>query len=84
MDSTKTDFFTSIGLEAVPWTVRVYLLLIAFFLSLRLATAFLDSSTSLCVLAEDGLKMILGALLGSLALIRERRDDRPPKNDGVG
>ncbi len=77
MNPEKTNLFTWMGLESVPWRIRVFLLLVALFLLLLLATAFLDLSSSVAGLAEDGLKMVLGALLGSLALTRKRRDDEP-------
>lgn len=83
MKSRKADLFSWIGLEGVPWTIRVYLYLVALFLALILATASVEGSSSLETLAEDGLKMVLGALLGSLNLMREHRLDGPSKGNGA-
>ncbi len=83
MKPTRADLFGRIGLEGVPWTIRVYLYLVVLFLALTLATAFLNVSSSLGTLAEDGLKMVLGALLGSLALMRDCQVDGLMKDDGA-
>ena len=82
MNSEKPNLLSWIGLGGVPWTIRVYLFLLVLFVSLILATAFLDLSSSLGTLVEDGFKMVLGGLLGSLALMRERQVDEP-MSDGV-
>lgn len=57
----------------LPWCIRVYLLVLVLFVGLVLISAVHDPMEQLWVLASDGVKTTLGALLGTLSLLAESR-----------
>ena len=65
------------GVRNMPWVIRVYLLLFFAFIGmllLPLLTIFQSTgsdSALITSIAADGLKLVLGALLGSLSLAAE-------------
>ena len=69
---TRTDIFHWLGLSPVPWSIRVYLILLVLFSAWILIAAYLNLAPSVQDLLEDAVQMILGALLGALALISEQ------------
>lgn len=81
--------------EVMPWAIRVYIGLFVMFLVLLLVAVFstwnmptvpdTHPSAKLFSFATDGLKTVLGALLGSLSLATEhyfRRERTSPKPSG--
>ena len=70
------------GLGRLPWVIRVYILILVVFAGLLIfsvvqtsavaAPAESNLAVKLFGLAADGLKTVLGALIGSLSLAGER------------
>ena len=73
MRSRDKNLFTTLGLDQAPWSVRVYLVLLVLFAVLVLVAAFPGGPVGLSSLASDGLKTVLGALLGALSSGQGRR-----------
>jgi hypothetical protein len=80
--SNGSMFERVFGVSEMPWVIRVYLLLFAIFALLLIVMVLrpfgaiaspVDEqlSTKVVELASDGLKTVLGALLGSLSLAAE-------------
>ncbi len=69
----RNDLFRYIGLGSTPWAIRAYIMLLVFFTLLSFVASQSPMTASLATLAMDGLKSVLGALLGSLALVGEKR-----------
>jgi len=90
----NSSVFSELGLAKMPWVVRAYIFLLLVFTFLLVFSA-MDTGlsgagatrevieslprTKLFSLASDGLKTVLGALLGSLSLAAERRLGRDSK-----
>ena len=73
MKPNPKDLFNVLGLDQAPWSVRVYIILVILFAMLVLVTALPGIPHGMATLAADGLKTVLGALLGALSLSREHR-----------
>ncbi|HVG06169.1 MAG TPA: hypothetical protein VNM67_00525 [Thermoanaerobaculia bacterium] len=70
---TERDFFSMLGLSDLPWVARVYLVLVVVFAVLLLLSSVPALAVHLVPVASDGLKMVLGALLGALSQAEEVR-----------
>ncbi len=93
----KMTLFDSIigqfGIARMPWVARVYLLLLLIFGGLLVFSVVQTSpianppethpAVKLFSIASDGLKTVLGALIGSLSLAAERywgqKQQEPPQ-----
>ena len=72
-------FLDAFGVEKMPWVIRVYLLLFFAFMVMLLTPLFSgfqstvnnDAVALITSIAADGLKLVLGALLGSLSIAAE-------------
>ncbi len=73
MKPKHTNLFSILGLHSTPWSVRIYLLLVLLFTALVVITLLPGAPAGLWTLASDGLKTVLGALLGALSIIREQQ-----------
>jgi hypothetical protein len=82
MSSPFERLVAQFGITEMPWVVRVFLLLLLIFAGLlifsvyRTPDGFQDISThpavKLFAIAADSLKVVLGALIGSLSLAAEK------------
>lgn len=86
--SVFTDVLDTFGIGRMPWVARAFLLLIVAFLIILVtaATNIPDNAPDnhlmreLFNLAADGLKLTLGAFVGSLTQKLERTAGAPPSS----
>ncbi len=79
----------SFGLKKMPWVIRVYILLLVFMGALLLVGAGFPAgevNPELFSLADDGLKLVLGAVLGSLSMATQKEwgGEAPPEKKTKG
>jgi hypothetical protein len=89
---TRGVIFNAVKSETMPWAILVYLSLFGMFLLLLLVAFFSsrhagvlpdsDPAVKLFSFASDGLKTVLGALLGSLSLATEYFFRKAPRGKG--
>ena len=71
--------FDQLGIGDMPWVVRAYLTLLFVFVALLVAPAVsflefpVDTIDTITSVASDGLKLVLGAVLGSLSMAAESK-----------
>ena len=84
----------SLGLEKMPWVVRAYFALLIFMLlvlfvggggggSVLSLNLSVESSAEVVSFALDGMKLIIGAVLGSLPLAAEKKFRDPGGSDNA-
>ena len=73
MKPLHKNLFSILGLNNIPWSIRVYLLLVLLLTALVVITLLPSAPVGLWPLASDGLKTVLGALLGALSMAREQQ-----------
>lgn len=81
------SFLATLGIQKMPWIIRVFLILLLIFAGLLIfsVTRTPDNlvqnsdhpAVKLFALAADSMKIILGALIGSLSLAAERTWAKP-------
>ena len=63
--------FERLGLQHAPWFIRIYLILVLLF-GILVLVSIVPPASGLWMLASEGLKTTLAALLGALSVAGER------------
>src|SRR4051794_14485637 len=82
MARRRRNLFETLGLSMLPWTARIYLVLLFTFAGLALLSSLPIFADPLRLVAVEGLKMLLAALLGALSQLGEGRLRRRTRDEG--